>query len=345
MDVVATERRAHVEQEVMAQHLTGGGGDGGEDRRIDLERLLPNREFPRRRLERIGADIADRAGGLGGGEEFVLVEEAQSRMTPADERLEPGDGAILETHDRPEQDRDLAALERAANVVLERLPVGAMEAHGRGENLDPVAAGPLGVRERKPGVGEKIAALAVQLRIVVGGADGNGQRDLPLAEADRGGERRAQGVDPGGRVQRIRFGEHDPAESVAAQASERIAWAKIPRQTPRHRQQSGIANRQPVGIVDRLEFVDVDHHHRRRRPPGLLGQKDRRAQAIVEQFAVGQASEIVVNRVVEHPLLGAFELGHVGQRADHPDHLAVGADDRPGLEHVPEIMAVRSAQP
>ena len=105
-------------------------------------------------------------GRLGGGGELVLVEHAEPWMAPAQQRLEPGDGPILQAHDRPEQNRDLAALERPAHVVLERLAVGSLRAHVVSENLDPVAAGLLGVGERELGVGEKIAALAVQLRVV-----------------------------------------------------------------------------------------------------------------------------------------------------------------------------------
>ena len=119
---------------------------------------------------------------------------------------------------------------------------------------------------------------------------------------------------------------------------------KIPRQAAGDRQQSRVADRQPVGIVDRLELVDIDHHHRRRRAARLLGHENRRAEAIGEQLAIGKAGQIVVNRVMEHPLFGRFEFGHVRERADHPHHLAVGADDRPGFQNVPEVMSVRSAQ-
>ena len=48
---------------------------------------------------------------------------------------------------------------------------------------------------------------------------------------------------------------------------------------------------------------------------------------------------------MEHALLGRLDLGDVRQRADDAHHLAVGADDRPGLQRVPEIMAVGAAQP
>ena len=51
---------------------------------------------------------------------------------------------------------------------------------------------------------------------------------------------------------------------------------------------------------------------------GLLGHEHRRAQTIVEQFAIGKPGQIVVNGVMEHALFGRLELGHVGQRADHP---------------------------
>ena len=76
----------------------------------------------------------------------------------------------------------------------------------------------------------------------------------------------------------------------------------------------------------------------------LLGQENGRAQAIREQLTVWKAGQIVVNRIMEHALFGRFEFGHVRQRADHPHHLAVGADDRPGFQNVPEVMPVRSAQ-
>ena len=54
--------------------------------------------------------------------------------------------------------------------------------------------------------------------------------------------------------------------------------------------------------------------------------------AIDEQFAVGQAGEIVVHRVEQQPLFGILEIGHVGERADEAHHLAVGADDGPRLQ-------------
>ena len=77
LDVMAAERGAHVEQQVVAEHLARGGRDRREDGRIDLKRLLPRRELPRGRLESIGADVDDRAGRLGGREELIVAEDAR----------------------------------------------------------------------------------------------------------------------------------------------------------------------------------------------------------------------------------------------------------------------------
>ena len=74
------------------------------------------------------------------------------------------------------------------------------------------------------------------------------------------------------------------------------------------------------------------------------GKGEGRFHAVEEQFAVGQAGEVVVHGVEQQPLLGILEFGHVGQRADQPHHFAVGADHRPRLQREPEIMAVGGAQ-
>ena len=74
-----------------------------------------------------------------------------------------------------------------------------------------------------------------------------------------------------------------------------------------------------------------------------LGEAEHRFEPVEEQFAVGQAGEIVVHGVVQQPLLGGLEFGHVGQRADETNHLAVGADHRPRAQREPQIVAVGGA--
>ena len=116
---------------------------------------------------------------------------------------------------------------------------------------------------------------------------------------------------------------------------------------PRRRasvEQDGIADRDADGIVHLLEAVEVDHHHGR--ADGGVGAREgqRGVEPVEEQFAVRQAGEVVVHGVVQQPLLGGLELGHVGHGADEPHHLAVGGDHRPRLQGEPHVMAVERAQ-
>ncbi len=118
------------------------------------------------------------------------------------------------------------------------------------EKLDPVAAGLLGVGQRELRVGDEIAALGVELWVVDGGADRYGERDLALAEADRRGERRPQGVEPASPRSALswedrlgRIGENDDAELIARQAGQGVAGLEVARQPAGDRQQRRIAHR------------------------------------------------------------------------------------------------------
>ncbi len=73
-------------------------------------------------------------------------------------------------------------------------------------------------------------------------------------------------------------------------------------------------------------------------------EDQRRLEPVEEQFAVGQAGEIVVHGVVQQALLRVALVGDVGERADDADHLAVGPDDRTRPQPIPQIMAVGGAQ-
>ena len=88
---------------------------------------------------------------------------AQLGMVPARQRLEAGDGAVLQPHDRLIEDSDLVALERPAQLGFQRQPVGLARAHRRLEHFDAVAADALGVIHRKLGVLEHLVG-AVRLR-------------------------------------------------------------------------------------------------------------------------------------------------------------------------------------
>ena len=142
----------------------------------------------------------------------------------------------------------------------------------------------------------------------------------------------------------LALGQQDERELVAGQPGKRILRLEQPSEPAREREQKQVADRDADQIVDLLETVEVDHHDGRADRRIGPGEGERRIEPIDEQLAVGKPREVVVNRVVQEPFLRGLEFGHVGQRADEPDDLAVGADDRPRLEREPEVMPVRRAQ-
>ena len=137
----------------------------------------------------------------------------------------------------------------------------------------------------------------------------------------------------------------DRAELVAGKARQRVAGRQIARQAPRDRQKNRIAEGKPDRLVDLLEAVDVDHQHGGRRGAGPTRGDQRRVEPVEKQFAIGQAGQIVVHRVMQHALFGGLDFGDVGQRADDANDFALGVDHRARLHHEPEIMAVGGAQP
>jgi hypothetical protein len=52
-----------------------------------------------------------------------------------------------------------------------------------------------------------------------------------------------------------------------------------------------------------------------------------------------------MNRVVQQPVFGRLLLGDIDNGSDAADHLAVGAEHRPGPERHPVVMAVLGAHP
>ncbi len=52
-----------------------------------------------------------------------------------------------------------------------------------------------------------------------------------------------------------------------------------------------------------------------------------------------------MHRVVQQAFFGDLLVGDVGERADHAQDLAVGADHRTGAQVEPAVMAVLGAQP
>ena len=140
------------------------------------------------------------------------------------------------------------------------------------------------------------------------------------------------------------LGQEQKPELVAGEARQRVLRLDQPPEAPREREQDRVGDRHPHRVVDLFEAVEIDHHHRRADGRVGLGEAERRFEAVEEQFAVGQAGEIVVHGVVQQALLHRLEFGDVGERADEADHLAVGADHGARPQRQPHVVTVERAQ-
>ena len=96
----ARQHGAQVLDQVVAQQLARGDVDAGEQRIALAQRALPGAELPRGAFEHEQAELDDQPGLLGDGDELGRRHPPQLRMIPARQRLEAGDGAIVEPHDR-----------------------------------------------------------------------------------------------------------------------------------------------------------------------------------------------------------------------------------------------------
>ena len=147
----------------------------------------------------------------------------------------------------------------------------------------------------------------------------------------------------------IRFGvalrQQDQAELIAGEPRQRVLRLDQPAEPARQRQQD--RSRRPpcrpksLTCLKRSRSITITVG--RKRAVGL-GEAEHGFEPVEEQFAVGQAGEVVVHGVVQQALLGGLGFGDVGERADQPDHFAVGADHRPRAQREPQIMAVGGAQ-
>ena len=199
---------------------------------------------------------------LGDGDELGRRAAAHLGMIPARQRLEAGDRAVLEPHDRLIEDRDLVALERAPQLRFERQPIGLARPHRRLEQLDAVAADALGVIHRELGVLEHLLG-AVRLAVAERNAHRSGEEDLAVVEGDGRAQSFAQRLGESDDALGLPLRQQNERELVAGQPRQRVLRLEQPSEPARQRQQDRVADRDADGIVDLLEAVEVDHDHRR----------------------------------------------------------------------------------
>ena len=125
----------------------------------------------------------------------------------------------------------------------------------------------------------------------------------------------------------------DQRELVATQPGPCIRGARHCGEPARNLAQERVADRVAQGVVDLLEVVEIKQHHCN----GFAaapGARQGTGQPIVEQHAVGQAGQGIVQCQVADLLLGGFALADVdGSPHGSADH-AVGVADWRGADQL-----------
>jgi hypothetical protein len=139
------------------------------------------------------------------------------------------------------------------------------------------------------------------------------------------------------RVLRVAHRQHHD-ELVAADARDGVGLAHAVFQACRDLFQHLVARFVAMGIVDRLEAVEVEQHDRH-----VIARatrcSERLRNPVVEEPAIRQAGQLVVVRQRAHFLLAPLALGDVGIHPDRSLLPVVRIEMRPATWH-PEPLAV-----
>ena len=168
--------------------------------------------------------------------------------------------------------------------------------------------------------------------------------DLALGEGHGSCHGTAHQIGEGRDALGFTLGHQDDREIIATEAGQSVLRAQQAAQPTRNIEQDGIPHREADTLVDLLEAIQIEHQHSRTN--ALVGaRKDQRCiKPVHEQFAVGQAGQIVMHRIMQEPLFGGLDAGDIGQGAYDPHDLVVIADHGPGFERIPEEFALSRAQ-
>ncbi len=137
------------------------------------------------------------------------------------------------------------------------------------DHVGPVAAGFLGVVQGGVGRGQHVGQLAA-LPVEGGDADRDGDLDGPAGVglvADRDGQPGDVGAQPLGDIERVRLAgvRQQDDELLAAEPAGQVVGPQLAAQAVGHGPERLVSDQVAVGVVDRLEVVDVDQGQGQRR--------------------------------------------------------------------------------
>jgi hypothetical protein len=259
-------------------------------------------------------------------------------MLPAQQRLRADDAAAGEIELGLVVEDQALLLEGRAQAILDRHALLDGRVHVVGKELESAAAAVLGVEQRGIRLLDEFLGIP---RVAGEGRDPDAaaQRRRLAAKLDRLAERGQQLARHGRGIQLVREVRQQHRELVAAQSCGGVRFAQTGGQAPRNAPQQPITDGATERIVDRLEPVDVQGQDGVFVAPAASG-RDRLAQAIQEERAVGETGEWIVGREVT----GAFP--RVAQLQDRAVALQGGRerrDEQAWRQLVPQQSAASAA--
>ena len=234
-------------------------------------------------------------------------------MMPADQGLDAGHLGGTDVDLRLELERHLAVLDRAPQLSGQRELADAVGV-GLGAVDDEAGLAALGRVHRDVGVLQELASGLAVVR-VERDADADADLEDQAVDAERLGQRIDQALGHPARGREIGRARQQHRELVAAQPRHGVDPAQRPLQPRTDLGQQQVAEVMPESVVDVLEAVEVEQQHRHRHP-GALGGVDRHVDPVVEQGAVGQGGERVVQREALELGLLRLAFGDVAQDRD-----------------------------
>ena len=239
----------------------------------------------------------------------------------------------LEVHDRLVVQPELAALERAVQLVA-----GAEVAHRPVvrvglEHLGPCAALLLGAVHRGVGVAQqRLGRLELAAR--ERDPDARGHEHLTLGERDRLRDRRRSS---GWRAPARRLSSGTAVQSTVNSSPPKRATVSFGRIAARSRSASATSSRSPDGVpeavVHDLEVVEVEEQDRDRDARASASASARRSRS-TKSSRLGSPVERIVDRLVRDELAARPALGDVLDLAHEVERFAGhAAHDRSGVRH------------
>jgi hypothetical protein len=217
--------------------LTGRDVDG------DLERLAaPARALGAGLAQDPRPDLGDLAGALGDRDEHGRRDDAQPRVAPAQQRLDPDEHATRQRDLRLVVEVELVARQRPAQGAFELEALHGAGAHGVVEHLAARLAQLLGAVHRGVGVGQQRGRARPAPALAQGEPDaGRHEAGLPV-EVDRRTQRVGEALDDRQRLDFAGDARQQHAELVAAEAAI-TSWG---RSALRSRAATPSSNRSPA---------------------------------------------------------------------------------------------------